>query len=72
MKSRTPFPFTPPDEDFPFSEDPLDPDSLRLMTRLHLCRFMEENSGGDSSFLPDPYGCECFFLEDLEKRYVLF
>ena len=64
MKSHTPFSVTPPDEDFPFSEDPLDPDSFRLMTRLHLCRFMEENSDGNSSFLPDPYGCECLFLED--------
>lgn len=64
MKSRTPFSLPPSDEDFPFSEDSLDPDSFRLMTRLHLCRFMEENSSGDSSFLPDPYGCECLFLED--------
>lgn len=64
MKSHIPFSFTPPDEDFPFSEDSLDPDSSRLMTRLHLCRFMEANSSGDSSFLPDPYGCECLFLED--------
>ena len=36
MKSRTPFSLPPSDEDFPFSEDSLDPDSFRLMTRLHL------------------------------------
>ena len=38
--------------------------SEKLLKKLQVFRMLEEMEGDDQKLLPDPYGCECFFLDD--------